>query len=77
VVTVFRTDRYDRFPDSGLVRGGMFYLDGNKVATCHSRYATSEVFVFLTGVCDAKVDGMTERFVVDEILYVPAEEKHE
>ena len=24
-VTILRTDRYDRFPDSGSVRGGMFF----------------------------------------------------
>ncbi len=76
-VTVLRTDRYDRFPDSGLVRGGMFYLDEDKVATYHSHDAAAEVFVFLKGECDAKVDGVTERFSAGEVLYVPAEEKHE
>jgi mannose-6-phosphate isomerase-like protein (cupin superfamily) len=76
-VTILRTDRYDRFPDSGLVRGGMFYLDEGKVATYHSHDAAAEVFVFLKGDCDAKVDGETERFSADEVLYVPAEEKHE
>lgn len=76
-VTLLRTDRYDRFPDSGLVRGGMFYLDEGKVATYHSHDAAAEVFVFLKGECDAKVDGNTERFTAGEVLYVPAEEKHE
>ena len=76
-VTILRTDRYDRFPDSGLVRGGMFYLDEGKVATYHSHDAAAEVFVFLKGDCDAKVDGHVERFSAGEVLYVPAEEKHE
>jgi len=76
-VTILRTDRYDRFPDSGMVRGGMFYLDHGKVATYHSHDAAAEVFVFLKGECDAKVDGVTERFTAGEVLYVPAEEKHE
>ena len=48
-VTVLRTDRYDRFPDSGHVRGGMFYLDEGKIATYHSHDAAAEVFVFLKG----------------------------
>ncbi|MBT3995350.1 MAG: cupin domain-containing protein [Chloroflexi bacterium] len=76
-ITILRTDRYDRFPDSGLVRGGMFYLEEGKVATYHSHDAAAEVFVFLKGVCDAKVDGHTERFTAGEVLYVPAEKKHE
>lgn len=76
-VTILRTDRYDRFPDSGLVRGGMFYLDEGKVASYHSHDAAAEVFVFLKGVCDAKVDGQIERFEAGEVLYAPAEEKHE
>lgn len=76
-VTILRTDRYDRFPDSGLVRGGMFYLDEGKVAAYHSHDAAAEVFVFLKGDCEAKVDGKTERFTEGEVLYVPAEEKHE
>jgi quercetin dioxygenase-like cupin family protein len=76
-VTILRTDRYDRFPDSGLVRGGMFYLDEGKIATYHSHDAAAEVFVFLKGECDAKVDGITERYSAGEVLYVPAEEKHE
>ena len=76
-VTVLRTDRYDRFPDSGHVRGGMFYLDEGKIATYHSHDAAAEVFVFLKGECEAKVDGLSERFSPGEVLYVPAEQKHE
>ncbi len=76
-VTVLRTDRYDRFPDSGLVRGGMFYLDEGKIATYHSHDAAAEVFVFLKGECEIMVDGVSERFSPGEVLYVPAEQKHE
>ncbi|MDA1279765.1 MAG: cupin domain-containing protein [Chloroflexi bacterium] len=76
-VTILRTDRYDHFPDSGLVRGGMFFLDEEKFATYHSHDAAAEVFVFLKGECDAKVEGVKERFSPGDVLYVPAEEKHE
>ena len=76
-VTVLSTDRYDRFPDSGLVRGGMFFLDQGKTATYHSHDAAAEVFVFLKGECQAKVDGIVESYTVGDVLYVPAEEKHE
>ncbi|MDE0592163.1 MAG: hypothetical protein OSB68_02815 [Dehalococcoidia bacterium] len=72
-VTILRTDRYDRFLDSGLVRGGMFYLEEGTFATYHPRDAATEVFVFLNGVFDAKVDGRTERFIAGEVLYVSAE----
>ena len=76
-VTILRTDRYDRFPDSGSVRGGMFFLDERKVAAYHSHDAAAEVFVFLKGECEAKVQGLSERFSPDDVLYVPAEQKHE
>jgi quercetin dioxygenase-like cupin family protein len=55
----------------------MFYLDEGMVAAYHSHDAAAEVFVFLKGECDAKVDGKTERFTAGEVLYVPAEQKHE
>ena len=76
-VTLLRTDRYDRFPDSGLVRGGMFYLDEGSVASYHSHDASAEVFVFLKGECEVKVDGLSESFSAGDVLYVPAEQKHE
>lgn len=76
-VTLLTTSRYDRFPDSGLVRGGMFYLDEGKTASYHSHDSAAEVFVFLKGQCRAKVDGVSEEFGPGEVLYVPAEEKHE
>ena len=41
-VTILRTDRYDRFPDSGSVRGGMFFLGEGKVAAYHSHDAAAE-----------------------------------
>ena len=76
-VTILRTDRYNRFPDSGSVRGGMFFLDEGKVAAYHSHDAAAEVFVFLKGECEANVQGLSERFSPDDVLYVPAEQKHE
>lgn len=76
-ITVLRTDRYDRFPDSGLVRGGMFYLAEGAIASYHSHDAAAEVFVFLKGDCEAKVDGLSERFSPGDVLHVPAEQKHE
>lgn len=76
-VTMLTTSRYDRFPDSGFVRGGMFYLDECRTASYHSHDSAAEVFVFLKGQCRAKVDGVSEDFGPREVLYVPAEEKHE
>ena len=76
-VTILRTDRYDRFPDSGSVRGGMLFLDEGKTAAYHSHDAAAEVFVFMKGECEAKVDGLSERFAPSDVLYVPAEQKHE
>jgi len=76
-VTILRTGRYDRFPDSGSVRGGMFFLDEGKVAACHSHDAATEVVMFLKGECEAKVQALSERFSPDDVLYVPAEQKHE
>jgi mannose-6-phosphate isomerase-like protein (cupin superfamily) len=75
-VTLLSTSQYDRFPDSGLVRGGMFFLDPGKVASYHSHDAAAEIFVFLRSLCDAKVEGETQRFHPGEALYVPAEQKH-
>jgi hypothetical protein len=62
--TIFKTDRYDRFPDSGLVQGGMFYLEEGKIATYHSDYVAVEVFMSLKKFYDAKIDGCSERFSV-------------
>lgn len=75
-VTLLSTSQYDRFPDSGLVRGGMFFLEPGKVSAYHSHDGAAEIFVFLRSVCDAKVEGVTERFHPGEALYVPAEDKH-
>lgn len=55
----------------------MFFLDERKVAAYHSHDAAAEVFVFLKGECEAKVQGLSERFSPDDVLYVPAEQKHE
>ena len=46
-------------------------------ATSTPTDAAAEVFVFLNGECDAKVDGVVERYSAGEVLYVPAEQKHE
>lgn len=75
-VTLLSIDQYDRFPDSGHIRGGMFFLEVGQTASYHSHDAAAEVFVFLKSSCDAKVQGVTERFEPGEALYVPAEEKH-
>ena len=74
--TLLSIEQYDRFPDSGLIRGGMFFLDIGKIASYHSHDAAAEVFIFLRSSCDAKVQGVMERFEPGEALYVPAEEKH-
>lgn len=74
--TLLSIEQYDRFPDSGLIRGGMFFLEPGKIASYHSHDAAAEVFIFLRSSCDARVQGVTERFEPGEALYVPAEEKH-
>jgi mannose-6-phosphate isomerase-like protein (cupin superfamily) len=75
-VTLQSIEQYDRFPDSGLVRGGMYFLEPGKESAYHSHDAAAEVFAFLRSDCDATVEGVTERFVPGEALYVPAEDKH-
>ncbi len=55
----------------------MFFLDEGKVAAYLSHDAAAEVFVFFKGECEAKVQGLSERFSPDDVLYVPAEQKHE
>ena len=75
-VTLLSTSQYDRFPDTGLVRGGMFFLEPGKVSAYHSHDAAAEIFVFLRSTCDTKVEGETERFRPGEALYVPEEQKH-
>lgn len=75
-VTLMSIEQYDRFPDTGLVRGGMYFLEPGRESAYHSHDAAAEVFVFLRSDCDATVEGETERFVPGEALYVPAEDKH-
>ncbi len=75
-VTMLGIDLFDRFPDSGLIRGGMFFLDPGEVSRYHSHDAAAEIFVFLQSECDAKVEGETERYRPCEALYVAAEMKH-
>ena len=75
-VTMQSIDQYDRFPDSGLVRGGMYFLDAGRESAYHSHDAAAEVFVFLRSDCEATVEGEIERFAPGTALYVPAEDKH-
>lgn len=75
-VTLMSVEQYDRFPDSGLVRGGMYFLEAREESPYHSHDAAAEVFVFLRGQCDAMVEGETRRFGPGDVLYVPEEMKH-
>ena len=75
-VTLLQTDRYHRFPDSGLVRGGMWFLDAGDTASYHSHDGAPEVFVFLRGTCDITIEGKTERVGAGDVVYVAPEMKH-
>jgi mannose-6-phosphate isomerase-like protein (cupin superfamily) len=75
-VTMLSIEQYDRFPDSGLVRGGMFFLEPGKDAAYHSHDGAPEVFVFLRGTCDITVEGQSARAGAGQVVYVPMELKH-
>ena len=76
-VTLLSISQYDRFPDSGFVRGGMFFLDGDQDPPGHSHDGAAEVFVFLNGQVDIIVEDRRERVGVGQAVYVPAELKHQ
>lgn len=75
-VTLLGIEQFDRFPDSGLVRGGMFFLEPGKVASYHSHDGAPEVFVFLKGSCVVTVEGEKAMVGPGDVVYVPMELKH-
>lgn len=75
-VTLLGIEQFDRFPDSGLVRGGMFFLEPGKAASYHSHDGAPEVFVFLLGHCEVTVEGEKASVGPGDVVYVPAELKH-
>jgi len=66
----------DRFPDSGLVRGGMFFLEPGQEAGYHSHDGAPEVFVFLQGQCDVPIEGEIVHVGPGDVVCVAAEMKH-
>jgi quercetin dioxygenase-like cupin family protein len=75
-VTVLRTDHYDRIPDSGLVRGGMFFLDPGGVVPQISQDESTKIFVFLNGDCELTVGDETRRLGPGEGAVIPREVTH-
>ena len=74
--TLLGISQLDRFPDSGLVRGGMFFLDPGEESQYHSHDGAPEVFVFLQGACDCTTENETVRVGPGEVVYVAPEMKH-
>jgi quercetin dioxygenase-like cupin family protein len=75
-VTMLGTEQYDRFPDSGLVRGGMWFLEPGASARYHSHDGAPEVFVFLKGRCEMTVEGEVVKVATGDVAYVAPEMKH-
>ncbi len=74
--TLLGISQLDRFPDSGLVRGGMFFLEPGQESQYHSHDGAPEVFVFLQGTCDCTTENETVSVGPGEVVYVAPEMKH-
>jgi mannose-6-phosphate isomerase-like protein (cupin superfamily) len=74
--TLLSSEQYDRFPDSGLVRGGMWFLDAGATARYHSHDGAPEVFVFLKGRCEMTVEGEKSEVAAGDVVHVAPEMKH-
>lgn len=74
--TLLGISQLDRFSDSGLVRGGMFFLEPGQESQYHSHDGAPEVFVFLQGTCDCTTENETVRVGPGEVVYVAPEMKH-
>ncbi len=74
--TLLSVEQYDRFPDSGLVRGGMWFLESGAHARYHSHDGAPEVFVFLSGQCEMTVEGEKIDVTSGDVVYVAPEMKH-
>ncbi|MDP6057322.1 MAG: cupin domain-containing protein [Pirellulaceae bacterium] len=74
--TLLGITRFDRFPDSGLVRGGMFFLEPGEEASYHSHEGAPEIFVFLSGICDVTTEDKNVRVSAGDMVYVAPEMKH-
>jgi len=75
-VTMLGITQFDRFPDSGLVRGGMFFLEPGQEASYHSHDGAPEVFVFLQGQCDSTTEDEMVHVGPGDVIYVAPEMKH-
>jgi quercetin dioxygenase-like cupin family protein len=75
--TLLGITQFDRFPDSGLVRGGMFFLEPGEEASYHSHDGAPEIFVFLSGICDVTTEGQNVRVGLGDVVHVAPEMKHQ
>ncbi len=75
-VTMLRTDVYGRIPDSGLVRGGMYFQESGTTVPRLSQDASTKVFVPLHGLLDLTVGDETRRIGVGDVVVIPQEVTH-
>lgn len=75
-VTVLKVDQYDRIPDSGYVRGGMFFLEPGGVIPQLSQDESTKIFVVLKGECELTVKDVTKRVVLGDVIVIPPDATH-
>ena len=75
-VTIFKVDQYDRIPDSGLVRGGMFFQEPGGSTYQLSQDESTKIFVVLKGECELTVGAVTKRIVPGDVVVIPQEATH-
>jgi mannose-6-phosphate isomerase-like protein (cupin superfamily) len=75
-VTMLKVDQYDRIPDSGLVRGGMFFLEAGGIIPQISQDESTKIFVVLQGECDLTVAAETRLVTPGDVIVIPREVTH-
>ncbi len=75
-VTVLKVDQYDRIPDSGSVRGGMFFQEPGGVIPQLTQDESTKIFVVLKGECELTVGDVTKRVVPGDVIVIPQQVTH-
>lgn len=75
-VTVLKVEQYDRIPDSGLVRGGMFFQESGGSTGQLSQDESTKILVVLRGECELTVDAVTKRIVPGDVAVIPQKMTH-
>ncbi len=75
-VTVLSVDKYDRIPDSGLIRGGMFFLEPGGSIPQLSQDESTKIFVVLQGQCELTVGAETRRVGHGDVIAIPRQVTH-